>query len=229
MHRIQQHILRKLILSQEARFSDIKPRDIDSNLFMYHLRALMRDRLVQKTINGRYELSAIGKDYAERMSLTIMKPRFQPRVVTMIIAQNPAGEYAFYRRNRQPLHGYIGFPYGKIHLGESVKTAVARELLDKTSLTADLLHRGDGYIVIYEDQQPISQIVFHLFVGSNIKGELGTSELPGFGKIGEAFWAKVEDIDPDLLLPSVKDLILLEASTTVGQRFFAELSYDLPL
>ena len=228
MHHIQQHILRKLILAPEARFSDMRPVGVDSNLFMYHLRALMRDKLVQKMPNGLYALSAIGKDHAERMSLSIMKPRFQPRVVTMIMAQNESGQYALYRRSRQPLYGYIGFPYGKIHLGESIKAAAARELLDKTNLTADLVHRGDGYVVIYEDQQPISQIVFHLFVASNIKGELSTIELPGIGKLGEAFWGRFEDIDQDLVLPSVRDIILLEAAIDVGQRFFAELSYHLP-
>ena len=130
MHHIQQHIVKTLILTDAARFSDLRPDGVDSNLFMYHLKAVIRDKLVFKRPDGRYALTPGGNDYAERMSLTIMKPRFQPRVVTLICCQNEAGQYLLYRRARQPLYGMVSFPYGKVHLGEGIYAAAERELRD---------------------------------------------------------------------------------------------------
>jgi hypothetical protein len=43
MHVIQKEILAKLIAADSLRFSQLKPKHLESNHFMYHLRALMRE------------------------------------------------------------------------------------------------------------------------------------------------------------------------------------------
>ena len=226
MHDLQQHILKQLILNQSLRYAQLKPTEVEGNLFMYHLKQVIKSGYVEKQTDGSYTLSPAGQDYAERMSLTLMKPRFQPRVVTLIYCVDEAGRHLLYRRKRQPLIGMAGFPYGKVHLGESIQQAAQRELMDKTGLTASLAHRGDGYVTIYRDKQPISQIVFHLFVGSKLAGETKTRPLAGVGEIGEAFWAHIDDIAPDQLIPSVRDLNRLVRNAG-PERFFAELVYEL--
>jgi ADP-ribose pyrophosphatase YjhB (NUDIX family) len=226
MHDLQQHILKQLILNQSLRYAQLKPAEVEGNLFMYHLKQVTKAGYVEKQPDGSYTLSPAGQDYAERMSLTLMKPRFQPRVVTLIFCQDTAGRYLLYRRKRQPLIGMVGFPYGKVHLGESIQEAAERELLDKTGMTARLIHRGDGYVTIYDGDHPISQILFHLFVGDQLTGKTQTRPLAGVGSIGEAFWARVEDIAPSKLIPSVPDIIR-EVSIQSEERFFVELSYRL--
>jgi 8-oxo-dGTP diphosphatase len=226
MHELQQHILTQLILNHSLRYAQLKPAEVEGNLFMYHLKKVMQAGYVEKLADGSYSLSPAGQDYAERMSLTMMKPRFQPRVVTLIYCVDTEGRHLLYRRKRQPLIGLAGFPYGKVHLGETIHEAAERELMDKTGLTAQLAHRGDGYVTIYKDKQPISQIVFHLFVGTDLKGETQTRPLAGVGEIGEAFWARIEDIAPSKLIPSVRDLERLVRENP-SNRFFAELSYNL--
>lgn len=221
MHRIQNHIISQLISATNLRYADIKPAEVEGNLFMYHLRQLLNAGLVQKRIDGRYELSPEGQLYADRLSLQTLAPRAQPRIVTLVACQNQSGEYLLYRRRRQPLIGMVGFPYGKIHLGEAIAVAAARELQEKTGLHATLEHRGDGYINIYDNSQPVSQIFFHLFEGRDVNGRL----LPKT-KSGDAFWQKPENLGLGELIPSVPELCrLIDAHPDT--RFFTELTYNL--
>jgi ADP-ribose pyrophosphatase YjhB (NUDIX family) len=219
MHRIQQHIFGILITQPSARFSDLKPKEVESNLFMYHLKQLIDQGYVAKVKDGSYSLTAPGMVYADRLSLKTFQPRLQPRIVTLLMIRNQHGEYLMYRRKRQPLINMVGFPYGKIHTGETIKEAAGRELLEKTGYQAVLNHIGDGYITMSRDGEAVSQILFHLFAGREPQGDIKKTTA-----IGEAFWADPTQIPGWELMPSVIDL--LEASRS-GQRFFLEKAYSL--
>ena len=220
MHKLQQHILVELIRHDDRRYADLKPGDVEGNLFMYHLRSLMKAGWVTKRADGRYELTADGLRYADGLSLTTLAPRAQPRIVTLIVARNAKGEYLLLRRKRQPMLGMVGFPYGKVHLGESIGQAAARELKEKTGLAAGLVHRGDGYVTTFRGDEAVSEIFFHLFVASAIHGQLAASS-----SAGDVFWGTPHHDDPELL-PSVLDLIdLIEPNE--NKFFFTELTYHL--
>jgi 8-oxo-dGTP pyrophosphatase MutT (NUDIX family) len=215
MHRLQQHILSQLIHHSDRRYADLKPAAVEGNLFMYHLKHLIKQGYVAKRADGRYGLTAEGHRYADRLSLATLTPRAQPKIVTLLVCRDEAGRYLLWRRRRQPLLGRVGFPHGKIHLGETIADAAQRELREKTGLAAATLHhRGDGYLTYRQDGEPVSQIFFHLFVGEGLTGELA----------GEAFWAPPTPAAD--VLPSVGALLeLLEHHP--AERFFAELAYDL--
>lgn len=219
MHRIQQHILSVLIAHPSARYSDLKPRDLESNLFMYHLHQLIQQEYVAKLKDGSYSLTAPGMVYADSLSLKTFQPRLQPRIVTLLAVHNDPGQYLMYRRKRQPLFGMIGFPYGKVHSGERVLDAANRELLEKTGLRAAMTHQGDGYITMSQNDKVVSQILFHFFVGHSPEGQLKRST-----NVGDSFWADPTQVPGWELMPSVTDL--LEAARS-GQRFFMERSYTL--
>ncbi len=217
MHRLQQHILSQLIHHPDRRYADLKPADVEGNLFMYHLRAVIRTGYATKRPDGRYSLTPIGQRYADTLSLKTLTPRAQPRIVTLLVLRDEQGRYLLLRRKRAPLLGIVGFPYGKVHLGESIAMAAARELSEKTGLVAQLVHRGDGYISISQDGDPVSHIMFHLFYGQRPTGQLTADT-----SAGQAFWADPDPSDPTLM-PSVPDLLrLLDESSG---RFFAELNY----
>jgi ADP-ribose pyrophosphatase YjhB (NUDIX family) len=216
MHKLQQHILSQLIRHNDQRYADIKPTDVEGNLFMYHLRSVMKAGWVAKRPDGRYELTPDGLRYADTLSLKTFTPRAQHRLVTLLVAQNAGGEYLFLRRKRQPLLGMAGFPYGKIHLDETIQQAAHRELKEKSGLSAELTHRGDGYVTIYQHDEAVSQIFFHLFVASKISGRLIKTS-----PAGDVFWGTPHYDDP-MLMPSVLDLIERLESP---ERFFVELTY----
>lgn len=218
MHRLQQHILQRLILNPEQRYADLKPVEVEGNLFMYHLRCLMKDGYVEKKPNGRYSLSAAGKLYVDRLSLKSLTPRIQPRIVTLMAVEQD-GKWLVYQRKRQPLINLIGFPYGKIHLGESIKTAAERELKEKTGLSAELKHIGDGYATTHENGEPVSQIMFHMFYGKDPVGKILERS-----SIGEPMWVAESAIGGDQFMPNVSDLLRLVKDRGEG-RFFAQLEH----
>ena len=47
-HHIQRRILSVLCYRKMARFRDLRPPRVDTNLFSYHLKVLIRHQLVQK-------------------------------------------------------------------------------------------------------------------------------------------------------------------------------------
>lgn len=220
MHRLQQHIMQQLILNPDMRYARLKPVDVEGNLFMYHLGKVIDAGWVHKRADGLYELTADGKLYADRLSLKTLTPRAQPRIVTLMAITNPAGEWLLYRRQRQPLMGMVGFPYGKVHLGETIEQAAARELKEKTGLAAELVHRGDGYATIHQGGQPVSQIFFHLFRGHDPQGKLHSP-----GRVGQAFWGDPAEVVSGELMPTVPDLIA-RLQSHPRERFFAELVYN---
>ncbi|HSX41390.1 MAG TPA: NUDIX domain-containing protein [Candidatus Saccharimonadales bacterium] len=220
MHRLQQHILQRLILNPEQRYADLKPVEVEGNLFMYHLRCLMKDGYVEKRANGRYSLSAAGKLYVDRLSLKSLTPRIQPRIVTLMAVEQ-GGKWLVYLRKRQPLINLIGFPYGKIHLGESIKAAAERELKEKTGLIADLTHVGDGYATTSEAGEPVSQIMFHMFYGKDPKGEILEHS-----DIGEPMWVDELAIGGQGFMPNVADLLALVKNRS-AERFFAQLEHRI--
>lgn len=217
MHRLQQHILQQLIRHPGRRYSELKPADVEGNIFMYHLRQLIKQGHVEKNEAGNYCLTASGQGYADRYSLKLSAQRTQPRIVTMVASHKEAGEWLWYRRHRQPLIGQVGFIYGNLHLGESIEAAAARELAEKAGFAADLSHRGDGYLYIYDGEDVVSAFLFHLFVGDNLR--------PTEGRLSDAggtFWAKFADVEANELIPGTAELVKL-VETGEKPRFWTEL------
>ena len=113
----------------------------------------------------------------------------------------------------------VGFPYGKIHLGERLEEAAKRELEEKTGLSADLRLRGHVYLTIHDEEELVAHMLCHIFSGREPQGEL-REEFPA----GDTFWRRVEDVPRRELMPGVwKILQLLESGK---QQFFAEYALD---
>lgn len=89
-HHIQRRILSVLCYRKVARFRDLRPPRVDTNLFSYHLKVLLQHRLVQK-VPGGYSLAPRGLAYVDRVSTDTMLARTQPKVVTMLVVQNSNG------------------------------------------------------------------------------------------------------------------------------------------
>lgn len=219
MHEIQRHILKVLTFKNPARFADLKPPRVESNRFMYHLRELLEREFIVKK-ESRYRLTPSGKRFIDRVSLENLEVRIQPKIVTLLAITNKKGEYLLYRRKRQPFFNYVGFPYGKIHLGERIAEAAKRELTEKTGLNVSLTHRGDVYITVHDEENLITQMLCHIFSGKNPTGQLLEDS-----SIGHCFFQKSEAIDPKEQIPGFKQIVkLLHASR---KPFFAEYFLDI--
>ena len=221
MHILQQKIINRLINRSGARFAELKPMGIESNHYVYHLKSLMREGLVKKSGN-LYQLTAKGKELISRLSLQDFKERIQPKIVTMVACKNSQGEYLLYRRAREPFLHTVGFPYGKIHLGETILEAAERELKEKTGVSAKLKQRGDVYLTTYENDDLLSQTLCHIYSGDKPVGHLVEKS-----EKGECFWAKLDTLKKSELIPGFAEIVKLLKDKPVKELFFGEYVFKL--
>jgi len=221
MHPIKREILYRLITNTHIPFSKLKPEGVESNLFIYHLKELIKEGLVCKRADGKYELTAEGLVFADRLSLSSFKPRIQPKIITLIVCKNKNGECLLYTRRRQPFIGLSGFVYGKIHLGEKVAEAAQRELKEKTGLQAKLAHLGEAYLTTVQDGNVVASIFCHVFYGENPTGQLIKDS-----EIGECFWASLKSLGREKFMPGFFDILSLVKKRS-PHLFFAEYIYNL--
>lgn len=215
MHYIQSKILDSLLYADVLRYSQLRPDGIESNHFAYHLAELQKDKLI-KRVPGGYSLAPKGLAYVDRLSHKHMKPRQQPKIVTNIRLKNKAGETLLFQRKYQPYINRLGWPSGKLHLGETLQAAAERELDEKTGLTGiKLTHRGLVYVEVKSEGYVISQVMAHFFDGTaTSQHETSSTER------GSSHWANLNDYDANLLMPG---MLQLEQMLTNKQFFYDEL------
>ncbi len=218
-HPIQQHIIKKLILNRGLRYAELEPPGVTSNLFAYHLGKLVSEKIVAKT-SSWYRLTAKGKTLVDKLSLETLEPRIQPKIVTLIACRNRQGNYLLYCRRKEPFFGLIGFPYGKIHLGETIRQAAEREFAEKTGLSATLTHRGNAYLTVSQEGELVSHMLAHVFSGENPRGDLKTDS-----EIGECFWQKPEKLKTREVIPGFTEILGLLGQRRSGM-FFKEYFLD---
>jgi len=193
--------------------------EVEGNHFMYYLNLLIKKRYVVKT-GTLYDLTTTGRRYIDKLSLKKFKPRIQPKIVTLLVCQNHKKEYLLYRRHHQPFFNMLGFPYGKVHLGETLASAANREFAEKTGLTGKLIHRGDVYITVNEHGELLTHTLFHIFFGTKMTGKLKAKS-----SIGDCLWMKLPHPHPNELMPGVSEIyqLLQKYPKTL---FWAEYRFD---
>lgn len=167
MHYIQLHILDKLVHAPMLRNRDMRPANVESNLYQYHLLQLQREGYVQKLENG-YALTGRGLAYADRHSTTLKKTRSQPKLITVLFLSTSDNKILFVPKRRQPFMGTHNLPSGKIHLDETIAEAAAREFAEKVTrgvTLQSLEHFGVSHITIKQDDFVISDYIALLMHG----------------------------------------------------------------
>lgn len=198
MHYIQSHILDKLVYANYLRNRDMRPPNVESNLYQYHLLQLQREGYVEKDEQG-YKLSARGLAYADRHSTTLKKTRSQPKLITVLFVVNDKEQILLHPKHRQPFKDTLSLPSGKIHLDETVFEAAQREFKEKVNdnfKIEKLEHIGTAHYTITQDDFVVSDYVALLIKVS--VGDYEKSEVSDFYDI--------KDIQGKLT-PSVSELI----------------------
>lgn len=221
LHRIQRHILKKLSQHKSVRYADLKPARIEGNQFTYHLKTLITKGLVSKR-EHTYTLTTKGLHHATQVNFEHFFVRAQPKIVTLVVCTNTHGEYLLYTRSKQPFLGKVGFPYGKIHLGEHVSDAAARELQEKTGYTATLSQKGIMYLLVTDTTgEVVTHMLCHIFAGHT---PVGTPHTPA--PFGTIHWASKEKLLTQPLMPGVLDALTIAEHPT-DTLLFEELSFEV--
>lgn len=173
-HHIQREIIDRLMRAESLRFSELKPDGMESNIFMYHLKQLIKDGYVEKC-DGGYRLVAKGLTYVDGLSTENHRPRPQPKLIAILALHDGAGKWLLAERKIQPYIRKRMFPSGKQHRGETSTEHAARELQEKTGLkNVPLSYRGLADIQIVSKQ---GVLLTHV-VAQVYAGELDGTETP---------------------------------------------------
>lgn len=218
IHHIQREILRSLLLVPEARFKDLKPAGLESNIFMYHLKTLIKEGLVEKT-EGGYTLTSKGKSFVDRSNLASLKIRVQPKTITILAVTNSDGKQLILERLHQPFINHKGFPSGKIHYGESLIDAANRELLEKAGFKdVALTFRGNFVMRYFKEDEVVNHIIGYVF-----SGQVNTMEPLNFvTPYFKSYWGDKGELYVDNRFKGHPEIFELLQKTPSGELFFVE-------
>jgi hypothetical protein len=194
-HHIQKNIVYNLALTESARFSDLKPDDLENKLFDYHLKKVIAEGLVEKTDEGTYALTSkgrrIGKDAIKKSDQLINRAY---SVLFMVVRRRSDGAWLLCKRKAHPLLGKVGFMNAQPSFTEHTEDTAHNETLAKTGLDCAFTVRGSGYLRMYEKSDLESFTHFTLLECTDSKGDLQQLDA-----LAEYYW----DTDPDFTAPNV--------------------------
>lgn len=234
-HYIQRSIVEYLMYHEYARFRDLRPKNVDTNLFSYHLKLLQKNGLVAKTDDG-YTLDQRGLVYVDRVSAGKMRLRTQPKIITMLLIQDGYGKVLLQKRSKQPFINTWTLPYGKLHIDDaSVCAAARREAIEKLQFDPHKLrHVGDCYIVVdHEEKAPIDRPATPLEEGTSVSVAEATVtkidsrtlahivrfETDAIAATDDLQWVKPLDLAKQSLAPAVEQIV---TRAFFGDEFFFE-------
>lgn len=221
MHLIQKHVLKALSRTKRLRYRDLKPVRIEGNQFSYHLKTLVRHGYIKQT-NGQYTLTTKGVHFTTGVNFEHFFVRAQPKIVTLTVCENDAHEFLVYTRGKQPFLGQVGFPYGKIHLGEHVQASAERELQEKTGFTATLTQKGMVYLLVTDPQEEIVvHMLCHVFYGNHVHTAKDAART-----LEKVQWLSRKEIAKQNCMPGVQDILRVALSEKRHGLLFEELSFQ---
>lgn len=215
IHEVQTIILRELLFLPSARFSDLRQKtDLDSDHFKFHVTRLVEVGYIEKLSAGDYQLSQLGKEYANKLDTDKNVIERQPKSAVIIVVKK-GDQVLVQERLKHPFFGFWGYPGGKIRWGETILEAAARELDEETGLAAKMTYRGvyHEHIASAETGEILEDKIFHI-----VSATSPTKKLIEQFEGGRNSWMTVEklqSIDKKYLSTDIETNIGLGAESFV--------------
>lgn len=222
-HEIQMRILRKLLFTRVANFSELqKQTDLTSDHFNFHIKKLLSAKYVEK-IGDQYTLTRDGKEYANRMDTDEKVIEKQPKVSVLLIVENDEGKFLAQERRKQPFYGFWGRMTGKVRWGETLEEAALRELEEETGLSATFRYAGLYHKMDYQKNGDFLEDKYFLVMfGTDPQGEL-IADMEGHHNE----WLSVEELQAkETVFESIAEITQFAVENTDG--FFEKKYYYEP-
>ncbi|MBP9738165.1 hypothetical protein KBD20_00580 [Candidatus Saccharibacteria bacterium] len=214
-HHIQRAVVYHLALEDNLRFSELKPAEIESKLFTYHLKKVVSAGYVTKNEDGRYSLTAEGR----RLGIRVLSD-FQTlsnrahSVLFLVIRRKADGAWLLYRRKIQPLVNRVGFMHCTPNSQEPVLETANKLCKERTGLSCEFSALGNGYFRMLSGETLESFTHFTLLVCENAIGDL----IQG-NEYSEYYWQTEPDFTDSVMLPNMQALV---EKYLAGEQFFLD-------
>lgn len=220
-HHIQKAIVYRLAFSPALKFSQLKPDDLESKLFDYHLKLVIKAGLAQKNADGLYSLTSKGK----RVGVGAINKQFAEldrahSVVFLIVRRASDNAWLLFKRQTHPLIGEVGLPHVNPQVNKDVMAAAQDTLCEITGLQASFTYYGNGYFKVLNGSEIESFTHFTVLACNNAIGDL-TYE----SSKGEYFWQTGIAAVKDQLLPTA--WVIIERYQAGDQGFFIDQTFNL--
>ena len=219
MHHLQKTILLKLAHLETARFADLKPKGLDSNVFTYHLKQLINSKLVEKQSGGDYCITQKGKLAVINVRLDSKSELEQAHPVLYLTAQNDKGEWLLRKRLVHPAYGKIGFLHIEPNAHEDIFVTARRMFKQRTGLDAEFRVRGSGFLKILRNDELESYTQFTLLQADSFDGVLNSP-----GESGHNIWYSGNFKEPEMF-PNMPEIMNTLMSS--DKIFFLNLTNSL--
>lgn len=175
IHDFQISILRVLLFEPESRFSDLNRVGVTNDHFTFHVNHLIKEGLIKKA-DGKYTLTDIGKEFANRMDTDSLKLERQAKLGVALHAvriKNGKTEVLVHKRLKEPFYGWYGSHSGKIRWGESPIDCARREFKEETGLSGKFtLKEIVHYFHYHKDGRLLEDKYFWVFRVDDVSGKL---------------------------------------------------------
>ena len=196
----RQRILQYLMHNPVMTFNQLWDKEGRSNNFAYHIKSLEKEKLIEKIPEG-YRLTKRGITYvsylqgdsAEELMLPIM-------AVAVVVVKND--RFLMLQRNKEPFHGYWGFPGGKIKFSQYILESAADCLKEDTGLECNLKLKGLFSSKTFDNSDLIFNHEIFVVKAENPKGILIGETDKGINK-----FVSRKDLKKISLLPNINLLI----------------------
>jgi hypothetical protein len=215
LHHIQKSIMDKLSTAETKRYGELKPAELDGNVFGYHLKNLLTEKYINKDEDGAYTLTPIGKDYIVH--------RYEDATLQahsiFLIAIRKGDKWLMRERLVQPLLGMSGFIHGEPVANENIIVTANNRLLDKTGLSIPLNIFSSGLIKMSANNTVESFSHAIILIGETNDDFTITDDATG-----RQFWQSTDDLSDSSILPSCVDLV---SRINANDKSMFVLEYEL--
>lgn len=171
LHNLQKRILYDLLFESKLKYSELKPLEMENAQFVFHIKQLIDKNLVKKLPDG-YQLTDIGKEYANKINVDNIGIYFQSKI-TAVLCAIQEDTILIYKRLKNPFFGCYGFPTRKVLWGHDIEKSAEQGLHDETGLTGKgKLFSIKHYIVKNSENKIVEDKTMFALIFNNPKGNL---------------------------------------------------------
>lgn len=205
-----------LARSEHASIREMKPEEVESNLFSYHLNGLVGEGYITKTGRGVYTLTPKGHKLIGSFSTATNTQQENIKTVVMLYGKTHDGHYLFFQWSRQPYINRVTLLHDRMPLGKSLENGIQDATFDKLGMELKPRYMTSVLIKITHDGELVSHMNA-LVYSVNVEN----IELPYQSRNGKAFLASLEDLDNKM--EGLDELV--EALSTQSQQKEFYLTY----